>query len=203
MKRFTIGIVALAALVAFSSPLFAANGKTMFGLKGGLNMANVIGDDVENTSMKIGFVGGVFVCYNITEIFAIQPELLYSQKGAKVEIGTEEFSWKTDYFEVPLLLKVNLPTEGKMKPSLYAGPAIGILMTAKLEDEDIKDDLKGTDFGIIAGGAVAYQMESGSLSFEFRYEVGLQSIIDAEGLAVEPDVKNSVMSIMVGYGFAF
>jgi len=210
MKKFTIAITALAALVAFSSPLFAEDGKMMFGVKGGLNLANVIGDDAENTSMKIGFVGGVFMCYNITEIFAIQPELLFSMKGAKFEEGDLEANLKLNYFEIPLLLKVNLPTEGKMKPSLYAGPALGILMSAKYEDEDVKETAKSMDIGIIAGVGVGYQMEKGMLFAEFRYEVGMTGLSDyndAEledmGLTEQPDTKNSVMSIMVGYGFAF
>jgi hypothetical protein len=209
MKKFTIAIVALAALVALSSPLFA-EGKMMFGVKGGLNLANIIGEDVENNSMKVGFAGGVFMCYNLTEIFAIQPELLYSMKGVKYEAGILEVNQNLNYFEIPLLLKVNLPTEGKIKPSLYAGPALGILMSAEVEDLDVKDYMKGTDFGIIAGAALGYQMESGMLFGEFRYEVGLSTIWDlsdeelaAADLTEQPDEKNSVISILVGYGFAF
>ncbi len=210
MKKFTTAIVALAALFALSSPLFAADGKMMFGVKGGLNLANIIGEDVENNSMKVGFVGGAFMCYNLTEIFAIQPELLYSMKGVKYEVGLLEVNQNLNYFEIPLLLKVNLPTEGKIKPSLYAGPALGILMSAEVEDLDVKDYMKGTDIGIIAGAALGYQMESGMLFGEFRYEVGLSTIWDLSDeeltvldLTEQPDEKNSVISILVGYGFAF
>jgi hypothetical protein len=204
MKKHVILVLALAALVAFSSPLFAQDGKMMFGVKAGLNMANVTGDEApDETSMKMGAVGGVFMCYKITDIFAIQPELLYTQKGATIDEGDDEFSWKTDYFEIPLLLKVNLPTEGKIKPSLYAGPALGILMSAKYEEEDIKDYLKSTDFGVLAGAGLGYEMEKGMIGIEARYEVGLMTIDEAEGDEEEADIKNSVISVMVFYGFAF
>jgi len=209
MKKIMFVLLLAAAAVFAASPLFAEG--MMFGVKGGLNMANVIGDDAEDTSMKIGAVGGIFMCYNFTEIFAIQPELLFSMKGAKSdnEEGIEE-AWTLNYFEIPLLFKVTLPTDGKVKPLLYAGPALGILMSAKVEDEDIKEHLKSMDIGVVAGAGIDYRMESGTLSFEARYEVGMSSIYDLDDETLElweledqPDVLNSVISIMVGYGFAF
>ncbi len=210
MKKFTFALMLAAVALFVASPLFAEG--MMFGIKGGINLANITGDDAEDTTMKMGGVGGVFMCYNITEIFAIQPEVLFSMKGAKYDITildeTYEATMKLNYIEIPVLFKVNLPTEGKMKPSLYAGPALGILMSANAEvedvSEDIKDDMKGTDIGLLAGAGIGYQMENGSLlSFEVRYEVGMTSIADTGDSDVDVDVKNSVISVMVGYGFAF
>ena len=208
MKKFTIAITALAALIAFSSPLFAEDGKMMFGVKGGLNLANLSGDELVDNSMKIGFAGGVFMCYSFTEIFAIQPELLFSMKGAKWGKNDEDLA--LNYFEIPLLFKVNLPTEGKMKPSLYAGPVLGILMSAKYNDKDEKELWKSTDIGIIAGAGLGYQIEKGMFSFEFRYEVSMSANDDFDnvklstlGLTKSPEIRNNVMSLFVGYGFSF
>lgn len=208
MKKFMFATLAIVAMCAFVAPANAE--KMMFGVKGGLNMANLTGDDVEDSSMKIGAVGGVFMSYDLTEIFAIQPELLFSMKGAKFEDGDLEENLKFNYFEIPLLLKVNLPTDGKIKPMLYAGPALGILMSAKVEDEDVKDYAKSMDIGILAGAGVGYAMEKGMLSFEVRYEVGMTGITDytdeeleAMELEDQPDMKNTGLSFMVGYGFAF
>jgi len=206
MKKFTFALMLAAVALFAASPLFAEG--MMFGVKGGLNMATATGDDAEGLSSKMGIVGGAFMCYNITEIFAIQPELLYSMKGAKDE-ADETISF--NYFEIPLLFKVNFPTEGKIKPSLYAGPTLGILMTAEdTTGEDIKDYVKTMDIGILAGAGVGYQMEKGLLFLEARYEIGMTGImdftddeLDAMEMDAQPDVKNSVISIMVGYGFAF
>jgi hypothetical protein len=196
----------IAVMTIFAaSPLFAEG--MMFGVKAGLNLANVMGDDAEETSMKVGAVGGVFMCYDITEIFALQPELLFTMKGAKYDEGDTTMSWKTSYIEIPVLFRVNLPTEGKIKPMLYAGPALGILMSAKDEDEDVKDYLKTMDIGVVAGAGVAYQLEKGAISFEARYEIGMSTVYDLTDEELEgreqPDLKNSVISFMVGYGFAF
>jgi hypothetical protein len=168
----------------------------------------------------MGLVAGGFLCYNINEIFALQPELLFSMKGWKVMVeegeGVAEMTAKLNYIEIPLLLKVNLPTDGKIDPSLYAGPGFGILLSAKAStgggggeygfNEDIKmDGIASLDIGMIAGAGLAYQMESGALSFEARYEVGLTSLAKDEDADTgkKASMLNSVISIMVGYGFAF
>ena len=90
--------------------------------------------------------------------------------------------------------------------ALFAGPAIGILLSAKSvadpgEEVDIKDDAKSTDIGFLAGAGVEYKMESGSVLFDVRYEVGLTTIDKGDGEAA--DIKNSAISFMAGYGFAF
>jgi hypothetical protein len=221
MKKFTFALMMAAVMLLAVSPLFAEG--MMFGVKAGLNMANVTGSDAEGASMKMGMVGGAYMSYELSKMFVIQPELLYTMKGAKEksveEIGGVnvdiETSMKLNYLEIPLLFKVNFPTEGKIKPCLYAGPAFGILISAKAKakasaedasaeaEVDIKDLVKSTDFGIIAGAGVGYEMEKGMLFLEGRYEIGLTTIDNPPAGVIAGDVKNSVISIMVGYGFAF
>jgi hypothetical protein len=206
MKKSALMLLVAATMLFAASPLFAEG--MMFGIKGGLNIANLTGDDVEGVSSKMGLVGGVSLSYNMTEIFAIQPELLYTMKGAKSDEDEGEVTWKINYIEIPVLFKVNLPTEGNIDPSLYAGPGFGILLSSKVSngtEVDLKDDTAGLDIGIIAGAGLAYQMEGGALTLEFRYEVGMISIAknEIEETGDKPDVKNSVISLMVGYAFAF
>jgi len=130
-------------------------------------------------------------------------------KGAKGKDDEgADGQWNINYIEIPVLLKVNMPTEGKIKPFLAVGPGLGILLSSKQtdgEEVDVKDYTKSTNFGIIAGAGVAYQMEGGSLSLEARYEIGLSTIAkNAEGDdAATADIKTSDISILVGYGFAF
>jgi len=205
MKKLMFGLMLGSIMLCVASSLFA-EGMT-FGVKGGLNMAKVTGDDVEEADWKMGGVGGVFLTYAISEIFSVQPELLFSMKGSKETFADTTYSYKVNYIEIPLLAKVYLPTEGKIKPHLFAGPAIGILLSAKAtsdpgdEEIDFKDETKSTDFGFLAGAGVEYKMESGSVLFDVRYEVGLTTIDKGDGEAA--DIKNSAISFMAGYGFAF
>jgi len=136
----------------------------------------------------------------------VQPELLFSMKGAKQTIGDTTCSGKANQMEIPLLAKVYLPTEGKIKPHLFAEPALGILLSAQAVSDpggetDVKQYVKSTDIGFLAGVGVEYKMDSGSVLFDVRYEVGLTTIDKGDGEA--EDVKNNVISFMAGYGFAF
>jgi hypothetical protein len=205
-------------MVFAASPLRAAN--MTFGVKGGPTMATGTGDDAEDYSTKVGTAAGAFLCYGISGIFAIQTELLFSMKGAQdngwLDINGNPISasMNLNYFEIPLLLKVDIPIGEKIEPILYAGPALGILMSAREkfggQSADIKGLFKTLDIGIVAGAGVAYEIKRGWFLLEARYEIGINTIMDlgdaelaAEGLTGQPDVRNSVSTIMAGYEFAF
>ncbi len=85
--------------------------------------------------------------------------------------------------------------------SIEAGPQVGFLMSAKVkaegEEEDIKDSVKGIDFGANLG--IGYKLESG-LNFGARYNLGLSNLNDGED---SDDFKwnNSVIQVSVGYFF--
>lgn len=203
MKKLVLVLMVAAISLFAVSPLFAKG--MMFGVKGGLNLANLTGSDVNNASIKTGIDVGVFLTYDISDIFAVEPELLFSMKGAKSDSASVTGSWKVNYIEIPILLKAKLPTDGKIKPCIYVGPGIGFLMSSKISDDieiDMKDFTKSTDITLIAGAGVSYMMEKGALSFEARYEVGLSTIAKTP-IGTAPDYKTSDIAILVGYGFAF
>ncbi len=213
MKKFMFALMLAAVLLFTAAPLFAEG--MMFGIKGGLNMSNLTGDDatIEDTdpSMKMGFGGGIFFNYAFTELFAIQVEGLYMQKGATYEWSEGEESGsvdaKIDYIAVPLLLKVTIPTEGKIKPAIFAGPTFGFLMSAKVEgeggSEDIKDNTESMDIGILGGAEIGYKLEKGMIFLSASYEVGMQTIDKSVEGAEAGDVKNTNIGVTLGYGFPF
>lgn len=211
MKKFTFALMLAAVLLFTAAPLFAEG--MMFGLKGGLNMSNWTGDDAAldfgvDPSTKMGFGGGIFFNYAFTELFGIQAEALYMMKGATYEAEFEGETFtadaKIDYFEVPLLLKVTIPTEGKIKPAIFAGPAFGFLMSAKVEGDgesvDIKEHLESMDIGILGGAEIGYKMEKGTIFLSASYEVGMATVGKAEE-GDAPDIKNTNIGIYLGYGF--
>jgi hypothetical protein len=209
MKKFMFVLMMAAVLLFTAAPLFAEG--ILFGVKGGLNMTDVTGDDAPEASMKMGFGGGIFFNYAFTELFAVQVEGLYMMKGATEDVTEEdltfEASWNINYIEIPLLLKVNIPTEGKIKPAIFAGPTFGFLMSAEVEVEgetvDIKDELESMDIGILGGAEIGYKMEKGMLFLSASYEIGMMSIAKTEGDEEEVDVKNSNIGVYLGYGFPF
>lgn len=201
MKR--LALVAL-IIVAFAASASAQGMQA--GLKGGLNIAKATGDDVpDEAAWLYSGIGGAFLCYMFNDMFAIQPELLFAMKGWKIEVEDETFKTKLNYIEIPLLLRLNIPTEGSMTPAIFAGPSIGFLMSAKAEDEDIKELLKSTDFGLVFGAGLNHELseDKGFITYEVRYSLGLATVFDLEEVDEQPDVKNMGISIMVGYGKSF
>ncbi len=210
--------VLIVAVVFVSAQVWAFQGNPMFGVKGGINIAGTHGKDSEaegdTNSSRIAGVFGGFVEYPIGPTLSFQGEILYSMKGDKAtwKEGDEEVegTMKLAYLEIPMLLKANLPMGDKMRPQVYAGPAIAFKMSAKHETEggsysgteDLKDVIKGTDFGLVMGAGVGFPMGARTISLEARYDLGLTNIVKKQaGMDKEPEVKNNAISILLGIGF--
>lgn len=189
--------------VAVLSLFFVKAQEVKFGVKAGLNLANLT--NLEDSSMKTGFHAGGFVEIKLNDKFAVQPELLYSTQGAKVKY-TETYSGqsttykekvKTGYLNIPIMAKYFVSD----KFSLEAGPQIGFLMSAKdeigNETENIKKQLKSTDFGLNIG--LGYDFTE-SISANVRYNLGL-SEVQKEKLEGDESIKNSVFQLSLGYKF--
>lgn len=197
MRKLFLVLGMLCALsLALSSPVSAAGAR--IGVKAGANLANQTGD-AEGASSKLGLAGGVFVELKAGPKVAIQPELLYTQKGSKEESGGIEEKVKLDYIEVPVLLKLKLGAPGvPTSPSIFLGPSLGFLASAKAEvsdgsssgSVDIKEFMKSTDFSAVFGAG----LDVSKLTFDVRYSLGFADI--SEG---EDSIKNGVFSFMVGY----
>jgi hypothetical protein len=211
------GALALMLLLPNSSLATEIKG----GLKIGATSAKLYGDDVgelddflgEDWKSRIGFCAGGFITFDITEMLAIQSEVLYTMKGLKWEGEINgatplKILLKLDYLEIPVLLKIMPGTQGSVKPYLFAGPAVSIKVSSKVkaefegesEEEPIEEGLKGTDFGLVIGAGADFGLGAlgkGNFSVDVRYSLGLSTISDFEG----DDIKNGVFSLMVGYSF--
>lgn len=191
-----------------------------YGGRLGLNLANISGDygDSEAPSMLTSFYLGAAFNYELSDKLSLAPELNFSVKGSRSNYETTftffgvTTSSKVDvksslsYIEVPILISYKLSDALSVK----AGPYVGLLMGAKAKgttestvdgvtttadiDDDSKDGLAGTDFGL--GLGLAYGMESG-LGFEARFSQGLSNIVDVDG--VDDKFSNRVISVGVFY----
>lgn len=94
------------ALVAGLTGAAQAQRNISLGLKAGGTYSSFTGAQAANYSGIFGFHGGVFANIGITSLFAFQPELIYSQKGATVSTVTD-FDTRLDYLDVPLAFHVN------------------------------------------------------------------------------------------------
>ena len=189
----------LALAVALLVSAGTATAQPSFGVKAGLNLANLSiseADDTFDPENRTGLVAGVFVTIPGGGIFAFQPEALVSMQGAKFSDGGETGTAKIDYFQVPLLARI-----GPSKAAIVVGPSFGYRFRAKLsaaglstEDEDFSDQIERMDVGLVAGVTA----DVGRLVFDGRYTWGLTNI---EKEATADKTKNRVISLTLGLRF--
>ncbi|MCK7527723.1 MAG: PorT family protein [Ignavibacteriales bacterium] len=147
MKRFTtlLLIAACAGLLALPQPADAA---VQFGIKAGANMAKPTGADAQDPlatlKSKVGFTGGIFLAFNFGRVVTIQSEVLYTMKGATYEALDDTYTDKlyADYIEIPLLLKLRIPTP-VVQPFVFAGPTVGFKLKEKLGVQRRGDAARG------------------------------------------------------------
>ena len=188
------------ALLICASPSLAQG--LDFGVKGGVNVANVdVSGDSNAPSFdpRIALVAGGFVRMPIASWLAVQAEGLYSEKGARFKEGGVDAKLILNYFEVPVLAHVRLAHLFYAE----AGPSMSFLLQAKgrtrfggsTEDIDIKDSVETFDFGVAMGGGV----ELGRLIIDGRYTLGL-SDSDKDKTDTSKS-KNRVISATLGFRF--
>ena len=184
-----------------------------FGVKAGLNMASLNGGDTYYGSYgrKVGFHVGGLAEIKINDKFSVQPELLYSLKGADLNYGFSGFygiaanEISLSYIDVPVMVKF-YPIE---RLSAELGPNVAFLMSAKGQKYnsatnttnpkgDIKDSYNGVDFGMNIGAG--YELKQG-IMFQLRYNIGLSDVSKAPLVGTNYADKNSVFQISVGYKF--
>lgn len=193
MKRI---ILAAIAVMTFG---FANAQQTRFGVKGGLNISTVVGGDVNDTKSLIGFHVGGFAEIHVVEKFFIQPELLYSAQGTKVDgpLGSD-VDLKLNYLNIPVLAKYYF-VENKF--SVEAGPQLGILLSAKGNGTDVKDLTRSTDFGFNLGAGYNF---TENLSVGIRYTIGLSPLSGKDIDNTEDyydSAKNSNLALSLAYKF--
>ena len=206
MKRTAVVAIVLAVMF-FATSVSAVD--IMLGLKGGLNIANVYGENTnELKENRLGFIGGVSFDFKVHKMFSIQPEILYTNNGWKYSSGDDEAVFKLDYLEIPVLLKLHIPANEVVDPTIFIGPAVGVNLSGTLEvtedgDTDSRDldNLASADFGIVVGAGLDIMVgEKGAVIIDLRFDTSLTTI---DGTDDPDDIKNYSLAVMLGYGFKF
>jgi len=153
-----------------------------FGVKGGVNFANLTGNDADSFDGMTSYHVGALMEFYILDRISLQPELLYSAQGAKID-GEE---YKLNYVTLPVVAEFDI--DGSL--SIHAGPQFSLL--ASDSSDRLAEEAKNYDFGIAAG--LEYEI-TGGLFLQGRYVWGQRQIFD------NADVKNSVIQLSLGLYF--
>jgi hypothetical protein len=170
-------------------------------VKGGLNVSNLYVDEVDDENARFGINLGVYGQVFSSDVFAIQPELLFSTKGSKIEYGGSIFdqtlTYNLNYLDLPVLAVFKLGDAAE----IHVGPYVGYMLSANIShDGDLgsgvdqldRDDLNTFDYGLSGG----FGLNFGMFQVGGRYNYGLAKLADSDLAELAfGDAKNSVAQI--------
>ena len=165
------------------------------GLKAGANFSNFSDTKGLDMSNKTGFQLGAFAAIRMGNI-AIQPEILYSQQGAKFNHDDIDLN----YVNVPLMFKYYV-INGL---NIQVGPQFGFVVDDNLGKvfTGINEGVKAKDFDVSGLVGVGLDLPFG-IRLDGRYNFGLNDAIKStsENVNFVNPGKNSVFTVSVGYSF--
>ncbi|WP_190277570.1 porin family protein [Adhaeribacter rhizoryzae] len=187
--------ILLLTIAVFSFNLAQAQ-RTHFGLKAGLNTSTLKVKNQDVYDYKVGLHVGGLAHIHVTRQFAVQPELLYSNQGGKLENSEEKRH--VNYIAVPVMGQYMFGDGFR----LQAGPQVGFLVGAKRQDKDdnrfnIKENYEAVDFSLAAGLSFVSRTGFGA---DFRWLFGLTNIND---VPPRNPIKNNLGQIGVFYLFNY
>jgi hypothetical protein len=158
------------------------------GIKGGLNLYTLNGTNDGGYDTKPSFNIGLLGHIHLASNFALQPELVFSSQGTKYG---NDLKLDLNYVNVPLLFQYMFDNGFR----LQAGPQVGLLVSAKADGTDVKDNFKSADIGL--GIGASYVHPPSGFGVDFRYNHGLSSISKNETI----DTYNRGFQLGVFYLF--
>lgn len=219
MKKWKAAVLTLAIAGATANTSMA---QLSVGLKGTGTLNSISGNTVSGTEKKMamGYGFGAIVNVGFSNVFSLQPEVLYLQKGGKTVLtGSDDYSQLTvNYLEIPILAKAQFGGE-KFKGYAVLGPYAGYWIGGKTKnsllgeqtsesiefDNDLEDDgyrQNRLDIGLNGGLGAQYTIGRSNIFLEARYGFGLSDMNRYE-TAPEDYKKQSNRSIQVSLGYAF
>lgn len=218
MKKIIAGVAGLVmAMGAQAQTGLWDSGKpaqpVTFGVRAGMNVANVGGDE-DDAKSKIGFFGGLGVDFNIVNSLSINSGLFFTQKGCKSDDMEDVEGYEVEanarftmnFIELPVYLSYRLPLNLKSSVQVFFGPYFdyGVYGKAtadlKFRGEKISqsmdlfdDDYDFKRFHVGLGLGAAYTWSR--LSVELSYQWGLTEVVADAG-----SYWNN-FNISVGYNF--
>ena len=183
-----------------------------FGVRAGLTIPNQNfeqdGVDI-SFDANLGLALAVFMELEISDNFAIQPELAFMQKGTKIELEffgeTVTNKFRLNYLDVPILAKAKFGNES-IAAYVAAGPSFGFAISGSNEADGEKekieewDDFNRFELGAVIAGGAGIPLEDGQVLFDLRYFFGLSNL-DASDEDIT--ATNNGIGISVGYLMSF
>lgn len=194
------------------------------GIRAGLNVATVSDDfTLQNEELdqpwRTGLNVGIASQFRTSEVFSIAPELIYTQRGYRVEAaGGGEALARFNYLSLPLMFRLHFGDI--LKGYVNAGPTFSYwlggqqsstvpgLFDVEFGDEKIVfesdtdgspwayDDARRLEVGAAVGGGIMLDTEGGSFLIDLRYVHGFTDMATVPYLS---NFQNRVVSVSLIY----
>jgi hypothetical protein len=158
--------ISLLLITLFSFTILNAQVEIKPGLKGGLNIANLVNMDNfggDSKNITTFHIGGT-LSFKFAKFYTLQPEILYSKQGSDVSIQgspNDKFKVELNYLSIPVNNKFYIGNNGL---NFQIAPIIDILLNHKnVEDPQ--------GFNIAIAGAIGYDIAS-----VFLFPLGINKV---------------------------
>jgi len=186
--------------------------QAQFGVKAGLNFANVSNASSINNSSRTGFQAGIFLAPPSKKILSSRTELLFSRQGYNYKTGTNTGNVNLDYIMLPQFMAINITKYFQIQ----IGGQMAFLLNAKVDSSNggsgssgnsILDLYNKFDYGY--GGGVEIHPVSGLL-IGARVNISLGNLYKdmasttpgtSPSYVPKVDIKNNVFQVFAGWAF--
>lgn len=190
MKKLSL----MAVLLLAASAMYAQRSTTHFGIKAGVNLANLEIENAADGDHRTGFHVGGLAHIHVSPHFAVQPELMFSTQGREQTVGGVKYRTNLSYINLPVLAQYMAGSGFRLE----TGPQLGILVKAEGKagsiESDVKNNYKTPDVSWAFG---AGYLTNVGLGFDARYNLGLSNINDVGGAKIH----NRVWQLGLFYQF--
>ncbi len=216
---------------SFAVLFFLPLSQAQVAIKAGVNFASISEsatleeyESLKNNSVA-GLQAGLSFDLGLSDVFTIQPEVLFIQKGGKSTYTINDNNKIVNrlyynYVEVPVLAKLKFYGEDKGSGFyLLGGPFIGLALGGKskttttllgntttaeddfnFDNDDQADRQRRTDWGVSFGGGVKF----GHVFLDARYNLGMNNLLDNDANNNNDDKpyrRTRGLGLTLGYEF--
>ncbi len=218
-KQVQYNVATLLAILTITiMTVTSLSAQNSWGIRAGTNLAKWRSSDKEVTEgqkMSAGLLISVPLELGVSNMFAVQIEPSFIQKGTKLDLnetaGGTSYSAKgrltVNYLELPVLAKLKF---GKSETRFHAlfGPSLGYAASGRSKgtstingktteyNEKVtfgKDDYPRLDFALNAGIGVGF----GAFGFDVRYALGLKNLSEDNDSKLHNDGLQLALSYMM------
>lgn len=185
----------------------AVSAQVGLGVKGGINMSNFYGSEINHENVKIGFNIGLLADYEFSYNSAIQTGLYFTTKGYKYDSNSLGFKVNLMYLQLPVHYAYKVDVSPGTRVVFHGGPyiAYGVGGSRKVSVGDIgfseSDKIFGSgDFQykpFDAGLGLGVGAEFGPILADIGWDFGLVNISNTSN----GNIKNQNAYLTVGYKF--